>query len=131
MGRQVIVGIRPENFEDAALVAPDARPHGITFRATIDVLESMGSDVFVYFAQEREQALQVDQLTELAQDSGRADTGASGDTMVARLDTATRVREGQEAELWADTRSMHVFDPETGSNLTAGAEPAVGAGAAT
>jgi len=131
VGRQVIVGIRPENFEDAALVAPDARPHGITFRATIDVLESMGSDVFVYFAQEREQALQVDQLTELAQDSGRADTGASGDTMVARLDTATRVREGQEAELWADTRSMHVFDPETGSNLTAGAEPAVGAGAAT
>jgi len=131
VGRQVIAGIRPENFEDAALVAADARQHGITFRTTIDVLESMGSDVFVYFAQERNQALDVAQLAELAQDSGRADTGASGETMVARLDTATRVREGQEAELWADTRSMHIFDPDTGTNLTTGAEPAVAAGAAT
>jgi multiple sugar transport system ATP-binding protein len=128
-GRQVIVGIRPENFEDAALVAADVRQHGITFRATIDVLESMGSDVFVYFAQESQQALRVDQLAELAQDSGRADTGASEDTMVARLDTATRVREGQEAELWVDTRSMHVFDPESGKNLTAGANSDVAAGA--
>jgi multiple sugar transport system ATP-binding protein len=131
VGRQVIAGIRPENFEDAALVAADARQHGVTFRTTIDVLESMGSDVFVYFAQERGQAMDVAQLAELAQDSGRADTGASGDTVVARLDTATRVREGQEAELWADTRSMHIFDPDTGDNLTAGAEPAVAAGAAT
>jgi multiple sugar transport system ATP-binding protein len=123
-GRQVIAGIRPESFEDATLVAPEAREHGVTFRTTIDVVESMGSDVFVYFAQEREQTLQVDQLTELAKDSGKADTGASGDTMVARLDAATRVREGQETELWADTRSMHIFDPETGRNLTVGTDAA-------
>jgi multiple sugar transport system ATP-binding protein len=121
-GRQVIVGIRPESFEDAALVGQDARQNGITFRATIDVLESMGADVYVYFAQERESELHVDELAELAQDSGRADTGATGEAMVARLDTATRVREGDEAELWADTRSMHVFDPQTGRNLTAGAD---------
>jgi multiple sugar transport system ATP-binding protein len=118
-GRDIIVGIRPENFEDAALVGPHEREHGMTFRASIDVLESMGSDVFVYFAQDREQGLNVDQLAELAKDSGRADTGASGETVTARLDAATRVREGQEAELWADTRSMHVFDPQTGKNLTA------------
>ncbi len=117
-GREVIVGIRPENFEDAALVGSDTRPHGITFRTSIDVLESMGSDVFVYFAQGQDRTLDVDQLAELAKDSGRADTGASGDTITARLDAATRVREGQEAELWADTRSMHVFDPQTGKNLT-------------
>jgi multiple sugar transport system ATP-binding protein len=121
-GREVIIGIRPENFEDAAFVSAEVRDHGFTFRATIDVLESMGSDVFVYFAQERGEALQVDQLAELAQDSGRADTGASADTVTARLDAATRVREGEEAELWADTRQMHVFDPETGKNLTAGTE---------
>jgi multiple sugar transport system ATP-binding protein len=123
-GRDVIVGIRPENFEDAALVGPQEREHGITFRASIDVLESMGSDVFVYFAQDREHALDVDQLAELAQDSGRADTGASGETITARLDTATRIREGHEAELWADTKGMHLFDPATGKNLTSGTEAA-------
>ncbi len=131
VGREMIVGIRPESFEDASLVTADTREHGITFRATIDVLESMGSDVYVYFAQERQPQLQVDQLAELAQDSGRADTGASGETMTARLDAATRVREGAEAELWADTSSMHVFDPQSGRNLTGGDEPAVTQAAAT
>jgi multiple sugar transport system ATP-binding protein len=117
-GREVIVGLRPENFEDASLVGPQEREHGITFRTTIDVVESMGSDVFVYFAQAHGNALAVDQLAELAEDSGQADTGGSGDTVTARLDSATQVREGQEAELWVDTRSMHVFDPETGKNYT-------------
>src|SRR6266704_6147069 len=51
-GREVIVGLRPENFEDVALVSADNRPHGLTFRASIDVLESLGSDVFVYFTRE-------------------------------------------------------------------------------
>jgi multiple sugar transport system ATP-binding protein len=117
-GREVIVGLRPENFEDASLVSPDARPSGITFRTSIDVLESLGSDVFVYFTQGREQGVEAAELQELARDSGRADTGASGDTIVARLDAATRVREGQEAELWVDARAMHVFDPATGRNLS-------------
>ncbi len=117
-GREVIVGFRPENFEDAALVGPQEREHGITFRTTVDVVESMGSDVYVYFAQGRDNTLNVDQLAELAQDSGQADTGGSGDTVTARLDSATQVREGQEAELWVDTRAMHVFDPQTGKNYT-------------
>ena len=119
-GRDVIVGLRPENFEDAALVSSASRPHGITFHSSIDVLESMGSDVYVYFTQGREQGVTAVELEELARDSGRADTGGSGDTVVARLDAATRVREGQDAELWVDTRAMHVFDPATGRNLSLG-----------
>ncbi len=117
-GRNVIVGLRPENFEDAALVSPDARPNGITFRTSIDVLESLGSDVFVYFTQGREQGVEAAELEELARDSGRADTGASGDTIVARIDAATRIREGGEAELWVNGRAMHIFDPATGRNLS-------------
>jgi multiple sugar transport system ATP-binding protein len=117
-GRDVIVGLRPENFEDASLVSPENRPHGITFHATIDVLESMGSDVFVYFTKGREQGVNAAELDELARDSGRADTGSSGDTIVARLDAATTIREGHDAELWVDARAMHVFDPATGRNLS-------------
>ena len=121
-GRTVIVGVRPENFEDAALVSADARPNGITFRASIDVLESLGSDVFVYFTKDIEQGVNAAELEELARDSGRADTGGSGDTVVARLDAATGVREGQDAELWVDARSIHVFDPASGRNISLAAD---------
>ena len=122
-GRNLIVGIRPENFEDVALVSPDVRGSGITFHADIDVVESMGSDVYVYFSQEREQGVNAAELEELARDSGRADTGG-GDTVVARLAPDTRIREGQDAEIWVDARAIHVFDPESGRNLSRGAEDA-------
>ncbi|MDT4892061.1 MAG: multiple sugar transport system ATP-binding protein [Pseudonocardiales bacterium] len=116
--REVIVGVRPESFEDASLVAPDNRAHGITFTADIDVVESMGSDVFVYFVLEGSGGMQSSELDELARDSGRADVAGSGDQIVARLDAATRLREGSTAELWVDARSAHVFDPSSGLNLT-------------
>src|SRR5438876_1292897 len=120
-GRDVIVGVRPESFEDAALVSADNRQHGITFSTGIDVLESMGSDVYVYFTRGREQGVTATELEELARDSGRADTGGSGDPVVARLDAATGVREGQDAELWVDGRALHIFDPSSGRNLSLGA----------
>ena len=127
--RELIVGLRPENFEDAALVSPENRPYGITFHATIDVLESLGSDVFVYFSKELEQGVDSEELRELARDSGRAEAGVSGETVVARIDTATRIREGDDAELWADIRALQVFDPGTGLNIALdsdGAAPAAG-----
>jgi multiple sugar transport system ATP-binding protein len=129
VGRDVIVGIRPENFQDAALVQPDLRDNGITFRATIDVLESMGSDVYVYFTQQSGLTAQVDQLADLAVDSGKADTGATEESVTARLDASTRVREGDNAELWADARAMHVFDPASGRNLSLEAGPVAPASA--
>jgi multiple sugar transport system ATP-binding protein len=115
--RDVIAGIRPENFEDATLVPPQDQEHGITFKANIEVLESMGSDAFAYFTQEGGSA-QTAELAELAADSGRADTGADIDQIVARLNAATTVREGQVADLWVDTRPLHIFDPATGLNAT-------------
>ena len=129
-GRDVIVGIRPESFEDASLVSADNRPHGMTFGANIDVLESMGSDVFVYFTQERDKAMNVAELEELARDSGAADSGSSTDTVTARLDTATGVREGHDAQLWVDVRSIHVFDPASGENIALGADGSGGGGGA-
>jgi len=122
-GREVIVGIRPENFEDASLVPAGSRERGITFRATIDVVESMGSDVFVYFAAGREMRINAAELEELARDSGSADTGSDAETITARLDAATQVREATEAELWADGDAIHVFDPATGRNLSLPAKP--------
>jgi multiple sugar transport system ATP-binding protein len=118
-GRDVIVGLRPENFEDAALVPAGNRDRGITFRVSIDVVESMGSDVFVYFTGGHDLRASAAELEELARDSGSADTGGGAETTItARLDAATRIREGADAELWADGSAIHVFDPGTGRNLT-------------
>ena len=131
-GRNLIAGVRPENFEDAALVSPDARRNGITLRASIDVLESMGADVYVYFTKDIEQGVNAAELEELARDSGRTDTGGSGDAVVARLDAATRITEGQDAELWVDARAVHVFDPASGDNISLAAADGDGqAGAGT
>jgi multiple sugar transport system ATP-binding protein len=115
--RDVILGVRPENFEDAALVSSDDQQYGVTFQATVDVLESMGSDVYAYFVLEGGPAESAE-LEELARDSGRAEIGAEADQIVARLDAATQIKEGETATLWVDTRPMHVFDPRTGANLT-------------
>jgi len=122
-GRQVIVGIRPEDIEDASLVQAADQAKGVKFRATIDVVESMGSDVFIYFTQESGLTAKTDQLADLAADSGSAELG-SAETVTARLDPTTQIKEGDSAELWADVSSMHIFDPDNGENLTLGASQA-------
>jgi multiple sugar transport system ATP-binding protein len=118
-GREVIVGIRPESFEDAELVPTEFKPNGLELDADIDVVESLGSEKFVYFTRELGQTANVAELEELARDSGRADAGgAAAETVVARLDPSSRIGEGEGARLWVDVRKLHVFDPATGRNLT-------------
>ncbi|MCU7826915.1 ABC transporter ATP-binding protein [Kitasatospora sp. DSM 101779] len=113
--RDLIVGIRPEAFEDASLI--DEHAGGITCTVTVEVRESVGSDVYVHFAEEGGPA-RTEELAELAADSGRADTGMQEHRVVARLNTATSAAEGSPVDLWIDTTRLHVFDPASGTNLT-------------
>jgi multiple sugar transport system ATP-binding protein len=117
--RDVIVGIRPEDFEDATIAAE--RGHaGTTFTTAIDVLESMGSESYVYFTVEAEQ-LGSEELAELAQDSGRADVpGGEPGQVVGRIDAASKIRQGARAELWFDAKKIHLFDAQTGAALDIG-----------
>jgi multiple sugar transport system ATP-binding protein len=113
--RQVIAGLRPEHFDDARVVGDKAR--GSTFRTTIDVLESMGSEYYAYFdvASER---VSSSELEELAADAGGADLPhTEGSQVVARLSAESTVREGEESELWFDSDHLHLFDPDTGQSL--------------
>jgi multiple sugar transport system ATP-binding protein len=114
--RGVIAGLRPEHFEDASLVADRAR--GTTFRATIDVLESMGSEFYAYFMVESER-VSSSELDELAQDAGAADLPHSheGSQVVARLSADSRVRQGAESELWFDSTHLHLFDTDSGQSM--------------
>jgi multiple sugar transport system ATP-binding protein len=117
-GRRVIAGIRPESFEDASLVRGDVRDRGATFTAHIDLVESLGAEQYAYFELE-EAGVEAAELEEIAADSGADDIpGATGEQIVARLEPATKIRRGQDAELWLDTTKMHFFDPSSGQNLT-------------
>jgi multiple sugar transport system ATP-binding protein len=120
VAREVIVGIRPEHFEDAALVEEHQLARGSVFTALVDVLESMGSDKFAYFSIEGEQAMS-DDLADLAADAGTADVpGGDTATLVTRLSATSGVREGERTEVWVDTAKIQVFEPSSGKNLTSG-----------
>jgi multiple sugar transport system ATP-binding protein len=114
----LIAGIRPEDFEDAALVG-DQRDRGITFNARIDVLESMGAEFYAYFSVEAQETVSSQELQELAEDAGTADVPSAGEAgqVVARLEPASKAAEGQEAELWLDTSKVHLFDASNGQRL--------------
>jgi multiple sugar transport system ATP-binding protein len=116
--RDLIAGIRPEDFEDAALVG-DQRDRGITFNARIDVLESMGAEFYAYFSVEAQESVSSQELQELAEDAGTADIPSAGEAgqVVARLEPASKAAEGQEAELWLDTSKVHLFDASNGQRL--------------
>ena len=117
-GGEVIAGIRPENFEDAALVG-DAEAPGGTFTARMDVIEWLGSELFAHFEVEGSAA---DQLSDLAADLEKVAIGVSGEgkaEVVARLDVRSEAREQADQELWIDARAIHLFDPDSGRSLLA------------
>ena len=118
--REVIVGIRPEHFEDAGLVSPQDHG-GATFTANIDVLESLGSEYYAYFDVESEH-VSATELEELAEETGAVDLPGAASRrvqMVARLSDGTKARKGEPLDLWFDPQHLQLFDPATGRSLMA------------
>ena len=118
----VLVGIRPEYFEDASLVDEAKRSAGTTFRAMVDVTEWLGDSQYAYIPFDAPE----DVTTQLRDLSRELDSDQLRTQAVVSIDAASRMREGHEAEFWLDTSKMHIFDPKSGDNLTrdpeAGAE---------
>jgi multiple sugar transport system ATP-binding protein len=114
-GRRVILGIRPEDLEDAEL-----EPGGDGRRLSGEVVlrEALGAEVMVHFSVDARLA-ETDETRELARDVGADETAADRDstTLVGRFGARTRVREGQPVKVAVDTRALHFFDPETGTGI--------------
>jgi len=115
--RDVIVGIRPEDFEDAALIEDAKRARGAAIIVRPDVLESLGSDVFAYFPVPRRPGARAGELLRVAAETGSGDAPGSESMFVARLSPATRARKGVALNLWLDTRKLRLFDARTGRAL--------------
>ena len=119
-GGRVIVGIRPEDMEDAALVGET--PEDRRLSIVCDIREDMGSEVYVHFnvlgervgSKEVVEAMVTDAPEDaeakLAADHARG----AGVSFVARLDRTTGARERQPLELEVDVKRLHFFDPDTG-----------------
>jgi multiple sugar transport system ATP-binding protein len=110
----LIAGIRPEYFEDASVVDPERAKDGATFHATIDVVEWLGNEAFGYIPYDAPPEVE-SQLEQLAQE---LDSEALRTQLIVALDSSSRVRDGEEAELHVDSRKMHLFEPASGDNLT-------------
>jgi multiple sugar transport system ATP-binding protein len=115
-GIDVIAGARPEHFEDAAVEGEG--PGRMKFKAKLDVVESMGSELYAYFNVSGGE-IQDEQLQELAADAGMEDLPSSGSQVVARLSAESRAAPGHEVELSLDTTQLHLFEREGGRSLTA------------
>jgi multiple sugar transport system ATP-binding protein len=120
-GRDVIVGMRPEHFEDASVEQED-HPDRMKFRTKVDVVESMGSELYVYFDVKTEE-IHVAELDELAADAGMEDlpSHGGGQQVVARLSAESKAAPGAEVELSLDTSQIKLFAADTGKSLTGAA----------
>ncbi len=108
----LIAGIRPEHFEDASVM--EAGRGGSTFQAKVDATEWLGNEAYAYVPFEAPPEVQ-EQLTQLERD---LDGESMRTQMVISLDSASQIKEGDEAEIWIDSTKIHLFDPASGENLT-------------
>ncbi|MEO3761259.1 sn-glycerol-3-phosphate ABC transporter ATP-binding protein UgpC [Mycobacterium sp. B14F4] len=110
--KNVIVGVRPEHFEDAAVLDGYARIRALTFEVKVDMVESLGADKYVHFKTEGAGA-QAAQLAQLA-----AESGATENEFVARVSTESTAKQGGTIQLAFDTSKLTIFDADSGRNLT-------------
>jgi multiple sugar transport system ATP-binding protein len=118
-GKRVIIGIRPEDLEDAAL-ASDA-PADRRLRGRLELREALGSEIMAHFAITGAHA-ETDETRELAKDAGAGDETQVGAregeaVIVGRFGARSRVQQGENVEAVVDTRALHFFDPETGTGI--------------
>ena len=97
------------------MLGAEARGRGLIFRARVDAIEWLGSELFAYLRLDVPPA-EAARLQSLAREQ---DTEVLRPHLVVSLDPASRLRAGAEAELWLDPRRMQLFDPESGENLSA------------
>jgi multiple sugar transport system ATP-binding protein len=117
-GRQVIVGIRPEDLEDVALAPdtpPDRRLQGVT-----ELREALGSELVVHFTVEGTHPALTEDLKELARDAGEAagpEAQEGQALLVGKFGARATVEEGKPLEVAVDTRSLHFFDADTSQGI--------------
>jgi multiple sugar transport system ATP-binding protein len=116
--KPLILGIRPEDLEDAALASEAPADRRIS--ALVDIREDMGSEVFVHFGSGGRPVRGKDVAAAIGEEAIEAtqeQTKGKGSLFVARVGRTSRAREGEKVDLLVTTRRLHFFDPETGLGI--------------
>jgi multiple sugar transport system ATP-binding protein len=116
-GRKIIVGIRPEDMEDASLATgapPDRR-----LRVVVNLRETMGPEAYLHFPVKTAPVVMgsANGAGTEGEEGARVDPAET--TFVARVTARTAAREGDDLELVVDTDALHFFDPQTGERISA------------
>jgi multiple sugar transport system ATP-binding protein len=133
-GRDVIIGIRPEDLEDAQLET--GAPPDRILKGRLELREALGSEIMAHFAIKAAHA-ETDEMRELAEDAGASDTGPQigGEeneaVIVGRFGARSQIKPGDEIGAVVDTRALHFFDPSTGTGIYEDAPPSTTKGATT
>jgi multiple sugar transport system ATP-binding protein len=120
VGQPVIIGIRPEDLEDAALET--GTPSNRVLTGRLELREALGSEIMAHFAIKAAHA-ETDEMRELAQDAGAPETtpqiGVADNeaVIVGRFGARSRIKVGDEIKAVVDTRALHFFDPKTGLGI--------------
>jgi multiple sugar transport system ATP-binding protein len=118
VARDVAVGIRSEDMEDARLVR-DA-PADTRLQAEVSLVEALGAQIVVHFEVDAPKVVTED--TKLLDkdahtDEAPAHAEIAGTRFVAAFAPRSRVRVGDRVEVVVDTERMHFFDPDTGAAI--------------
>ncbi|TNY36561.1 ABC transporter ATP-binding protein [Thermomonospora catenispora] len=114
--RRVILGIRPEAFEDAELMR-DREP-GVFYTGTVDIVESLGAEKIAFFDLGAVEAVRSEHLEALSRDRGTQDMAAESAQLTVRLDAKSKAAEGRPLKVWFSPESVYLFDPDSGATLT-------------
>ncbi len=113
-GKEVVLGIRPEHIEDARLAEGAAGANAPnTIEVEPQVIESMGSEKYVYFGVPKSQAVHLDSIEEMTGAEGSGSADDFGELMVARVSVESTARLGEKMRLALDASKIHLFDPYT------------------
>jgi multiple sugar transport system ATP-binding protein len=115
--KRIIVGIRPEDLDDASLARFET---SAVLPVQVDIREDMGAEVYAHFridadpvdSEEVLEAMEEEDVPSVVRERMRG-----GVPFIARLERGTRAREGDPLEVAVDTSRLHFFDPETGAGI--------------
>jgi multiple sugar transport system ATP-binding protein len=113
--REVIVGIRPESIQDAALAQNS--PRDGLLHGTVELCEALGPELFIHFSAPQVQSADTASIADLPRDTSTIGMNYSGATLVGRFDAHSQVQEGSAVDAVVDTTALHFFDPETGLGI--------------
>ena len=113
-GKRIILGVRPEDLEDAAFSGES--PAGRRLSAEVDIREDMGSEVYIHFGVAGKAVRGEDVRAAVGEEAAEV-AQVKGNVWVARVDRDTSAQEEGKVELVVDTTRLHFFDPETGGAI--------------